>query len=85
MDLLFAADTPWNWDAEENYKRLAAENPQLVQAAQRSQSVDTEAGKPTSSSRRGSYAAVYGPSENKGAQRKRSMVNGDEKAKSVEL
>ena len=60
MDLLFAADTPWNWDAERTYKKLAEENPQLVQAAKRSQSVvDPETGLPVGG-RRSSYAAVYG-------------------------
>ena len=33
MNLLFAADSPWNWDAEENYRKLVEENPDLVQAA----------------------------------------------------
>ncbi|KAK4618018.1 Sugar transporter STL1 [Fulvia fulva] len=45
MDLLFAADTPWVWDAERNFKRLKEENPDLVQAARRGASVvDPEAG-----------------------------------------
>jgi len=58
MDLLFAADQPWNWSAERNYKKLAEENPQLLQAAKRSQSiVDPETGV---GGRRSSYAAVYG-------------------------
>lgn len=35
MNLLFAADSPWVWDAEKNYKVLVEENPELVQAAQR--------------------------------------------------
>ena len=59
MDLLFAADTPWNWDAERNFKKLCAENPHLVQAAQRGQSVvDPETG--VHKSRKASYADVYG-------------------------
>lgn len=33
MDLLFAADTPWNWDAEKKFAALKAENPDLVVAA----------------------------------------------------
>ena len=33
MDLLFAADTPWVWDAENNFKKLKEENPDLVHAA----------------------------------------------------
>lgn len=59
MDLLFAADTPWNWDAERNFARLAEENPNLVQAARRGQSiVDPETGGVRS--RQTSYASVYG-------------------------
>ena len=37
MDLLFAADTPWNWDAERNYNKLAEENPQILQVKRWSQ------------------------------------------------
>ena len=33
MDLLFAANTPWNWDAERNFARLKEEHPELVQTA----------------------------------------------------
>jgi hypothetical protein len=33
MNLLFAADSPWVWDAEKNYRTLVEENPDLVQAA----------------------------------------------------
>ncbi|KAI9744135.1 MAG: hypothetical protein M1818_002287 [Claussenomyces sp. TS43310] len=33
MDLLFAADTPWNWDAERNFALLKEQNPDLIQAA----------------------------------------------------
>lgn len=59
MDLLFAADTPWNWDAERNFKKLTEENPHLVQAAKKGQSVvDPETGIPRG--RRVSYANVYG-------------------------
>jgi hypothetical protein len=35
MNLLFAADTPWVWDAERNYRVLVEENPDLVRAAKR--------------------------------------------------
>ncbi|KAK2739396.1 hypothetical protein FQN55_009469 [Onygenales sp. PD_40] len=46
MDLLFAADTPWTWDAERTFAQLKAENPDLVQAGERSGSVvDPETGK----------------------------------------
>ena len=45
MDLLFAADTPWVWDAERNFKRLKEENPDLVHAAHAGQKVvDAEHG-----------------------------------------
>jgi hypothetical protein len=45
MDLVFAADSPWVWDAEENFRRLKEENPNLVLAASRGNSViDPEAG-----------------------------------------
>ncbi|KAI9697657.1 MAG: hypothetical protein M1836_004607 [Candelina mexicana] len=47
MDLLFAADTPWNWDAERNFALLKEQNPELVQAAARGNSVvDPETGLP---------------------------------------
>lgn len=46
MDLLFAAPTPWVWDAEETFARLQAERPELLEAAHRSQQiVDVENGK----------------------------------------
>ncbi|KAI9890474.1 MAG: hypothetical protein M1814_003958 [Vezdaea aestivalis] len=48
MNLLFAADTPWNWDAERNFAILKEQNPELVQAAQRGHSVvDPETGLPS--------------------------------------
>jgi hypothetical protein len=45
MDLLFAAKTPWTWDAEKTFARLKAENPGLVQAVSRRGSIDPETGK----------------------------------------
>ncbi|OQD81948.1 hypothetical protein PENANT_c024G06360 [Penicillium antarcticum] len=46
MDLLFAAKTPWTWDAEATFARLKAENPGMVQAFSRKGSVvDPETGK----------------------------------------
>ncbi|TVY28810.1 Sugar transporter STL1 [Lachnellula hyalina] len=33
MDLLFAAKTPWVWDAERNFARLKEEHPEIAQAA----------------------------------------------------
>ena len=58
MDLLFAADTPWNWDAERTYAQLALENPQIVQAATKGHGVvDPETG--IVRSRKQSLASVY--------------------------
>lgn len=46
MDLLFAASTPWSWDAEKTFARLKAENPGMVQTVSRKGSVvDPETGK----------------------------------------
>jgi hypothetical protein len=46
MDLLFAADTPWNWDAESTFARLKEENPDFIQAPDRKASLlDPEAAK----------------------------------------
>ncbi|KAI4592613.1 hypothetical protein KJ359_011064 [Pestalotiopsis sp. 9143b] len=45
MDLLFAAHTPWVWDAEKTFERLKVEQPGLVHAAKKGESVvDPEAG-----------------------------------------
>lgn len=45
MDLLFASRSWFTWDAEKTYARLKEENPGLVQAAQRGNSViDPETG-----------------------------------------
>lgn len=33
MDLLFAAKTPWVWDAEDHFARLKEEHPEIAQAA----------------------------------------------------
>lgn len=30
MDLLFAADSPWVWEAEKSFDRLRAENPDIA-------------------------------------------------------
>ncbi|PCG96121.1 Major facilitator superfamily domain, general substrate transporter [Penicillium occitanis (nom. inval.)] len=46
MDLLFAADTPWNWDAEETFARLKEENGDFTQTPDRKASLmDPEAAK----------------------------------------
>jgi hypothetical protein len=45
MDLLFAAKTPWVWDAEKTFARLKAEQPDLVHAAKKGEGVvDQESG-----------------------------------------
>ena len=45
MNLVFAADSWFNWEAEKSYKLLSEQNPELVQAAQRGHSVvDPETG-----------------------------------------
>ncbi|KAL7276283.1 hypothetical protein RUND412_000749 [Rhizina undulata] len=44
IDLLFAAKKPWVWDAEKEFQRLKAENPDLVNAATRTgKATDIEA------------------------------------------
>lgn len=46
MDLLFAAKTPWAWDAEKMFARLKSENPGMVETVSRKGSVlDPEVGK----------------------------------------
>ncbi|KAK6088361.1 hypothetical protein SCUP234_00849 [Seiridium cupressi] len=45
MDLLFAADTPWVWDAEKTFERLKLEQPDLIHAAKKGERVvDPEVG-----------------------------------------
>lgn len=39
MNLVFASDSIWNWDAEKNFAILKEENPELVQAARKGSSV----------------------------------------------
>ena len=47
MNLVFASKSIWNWDAEATYKTLKEQNPELVQAAERGNSVlDPETGLP---------------------------------------
>ena len=43
MDLLFASDSIWNWEAEKNFARLKEEHPELVQAARAGSVVSTMA------------------------------------------
>ena len=46
MDLLFAAKTPWVWDAEKNFKRLKEEHPEIAHRAAKGETVrDVETGK----------------------------------------
>lgn len=46
MDLLFAADTPWNWDAEAKFEQLKEENPNITHAAALGRAIiDPETGK----------------------------------------
>ncbi len=59
MDLLFAADTPWVWDAEKNFKRLKAEHPEIAHAAHLGViSHDLEGGGKVESERDGSRSSV---------------------------
>lgn len=45
MDLLFAADTPWVWDAERAFAKLKEEQPEFVHAAKKGEPVvDAEVG-----------------------------------------
>jgi hypothetical protein len=47
MDLLFAADSPWVWEAEKAFARLKADNPGYVETAARKNSIlDEEGAKP---------------------------------------
>lgn len=43
MDLLFAADTPWTWDAEKRFKELKEQNPGLTALARAAGNDDPEA------------------------------------------
>lgn len=70
MNLLFAADSPWVWDAEKNYRTLVEENPELVQAARRG-SMALAAGDLEAGARKASSAS--------GAGRKFSLQTGQER------
>lgn len=62
MDLVFACDSPWTWEAEKNFAKLKAENPELVQAARAGdRMLDPETGLPTS--RRASRATAGSKAE----------------------
>lgn len=83
MNLLFAADSPWNWEAEKNYAILKEENPELVQAAQRGKSISSGADIEAAMEKRKPSLASQGerrrPSLATGAQRSSSQtqVNGE--------
>jgi hypothetical protein len=47
MDLLFAAHSPWVWDAEKNFARLKEEHPEIVGAAKGVVVHDVETGEVT--------------------------------------
>ncbi|KAF7180082.1 hypothetical protein CNMCM7691_009248 [Aspergillus felis] len=57
MDLVFASDSIWNWEAEKNFAKLKAENPDLIQTGKRTNSV-MDAEKGALSSRRESSASL---------------------------
>lgn len=44
MDLVFASDSIWVWDAEKNFAKLKAENPDLITATKHDRPRDTEQG-----------------------------------------
>lgn len=45
MDVLFASDSWWNWEAERNFARIKEENPELVHATHNQKTLlDVEAG-----------------------------------------
>lgn len=72
MDLVFASDSIWVWDAEKNFARLKDENPELIKAA-KSGHRSSDAEKGVFGSRRGSRASTTA--------RKASLpAVGDEKA-----
>jgi hypothetical protein len=57
MDLVFASDSIWNWEAEKNFRRLKEEDPDLVRAAKAGHGV-VDAEKGVGGSRRGSRATT---------------------------
>lgn len=85
MNLLFAADTPWNWDAEANYRRLMEENPDLIQAARKgSTAADLEQAMRRRSSAGGEprkFSLAGGP-ERRASQAATEVNNGGDSEKS---
>lgn len=74
MNLVFAADSIWVWEAEKNYAILKAENPELVQAAQRGKSI---------SSNDLETAAVGGRKPSLAGGRRASLATGAERRSSL--
>lgn len=74
MNLVFAADSIWNWEAEKNYRLLVEENPELVRAARRGSSVvDMETGLPKEDG------------EKDGAKRRASLFSNSEQQRKTSL
>lgn len=42
MDLLFASDSPWVWNAEANFKLLKEQNPSMIGAFNKGRELDAE-------------------------------------------
>lgn len=45
MDLLFAADTPWVWDAEKRFALLKEEHPEIAHAAHAGKAIHNASGR----------------------------------------
>lgn len=74
MDLLFATNSWWNWEAEKTYAMLKEQNPELVQAAQHGQGVvDAE----TSLKRGGGRGLSLVPHGDGGVQEKQVDLESD--------
>jgi hypothetical protein len=83
MNLVFASDSIWNWDAEKNYAILKEENPELIQAARRGNSVvDPETGLPL---RRESLAGRHGSLTDRRMSEINRSVTDDEKADAKQI
>lgn len=77
MNLVFAADSIWNWEAEKNYRILMEENPDLVRAARRGSSVvDPETGLPKADR----MASANGEEK---SERKPSLISNGERRSSL--
>jgi hypothetical protein len=80
MNLVFAADSIWNWEAEKNYRILMEENPGLVQAARRGSAVvDPETGLPKPDAARKSSLVPHGEG------RRPSLVTADQEKRKGSL